>query len=440
MTINRICFVVAAALCFAASAAYDCRIDGICYNVRPDWGYAAVVADEENPGRDYGNLIIPDYISYGGSHYSVDVIGEKAFYGCKLQSIKLPNTLTHINASAFENSNLKSITLPQSLTSIGEFAFKRTGLTEIFIPKSVETVSYAFLADCPLEKIVVEAGSCFDSRDNCNAVIYNWDSDVLLVAGCKNTIIPESVTNIANGAFKGCEGLTSIVIPDGVVQISSDAFNWCTNLRSVKLPNTLKRIDEAAFFGCKSLTSIDLPHSLTWIENQAFCYSGLTQLVLPNSVTFLGDGAFGGCPMERIAVEEGGCFDSRDDCNAIIYYDSGMESIELCEGCKTTVIPQSVTHITNFAFKGCKGLETIEIPDGVEYIGRYAFYDCTDLKRIVIPASVEEIDDNAFEGCSSLTEVVIKGHPEMGDDVFKDCPNLRNKPSGKITFRDRTNY
>ncbi len=279
---------------------------------------------------------------------------------------------------------------------------------------------------------------------SCPAAAYDFTVD-----GIYYSINHTFMGGVSVCACEGKEYQGDIVIPGQVVYngttyevrgIDYEAFNWCKSLRSVKLPNTIRVISEAAFFGCTALTNIELPSSLESIHNHAFCYAGLKSVVLPNSVTFLGDACFGGCPIESIVVEEGSCFDSRDDCNAIIYYDSGMESIELCEGCRTTVIPQSVTHITDYAFKGCKGLETIEIPEGVTYIGDYAFYDCTDLKRIVIPASVEEIDDNAFEGCTSLTEVVIKGHPEMGDDVFKDCPNLRTKPSGKITFRDRSNY
>ena len=112
-----------------------------------------------------------------------------------------------------------------------------------------------------------------------------------------------------------------------------------------------------------------------------------------------------------------------------------------CEGLTGPLtLPKSLLSIGENAFKGCKGLETITIHDGVEYIGEYAFFDCTDLKSIVIPASVEEIDDNAFEGCTNLTDVIIEGHPEMGNNVFKDCPNLKSKFKRKPTFRDRSNH
>ncbi|MBQ3323706.1 MAG: leucine-rich repeat domain-containing protein [Muribaculaceae bacterium] len=440
MRVYRI-FIVTAVLvwCALASSAYNCRVDGICYNVFPDDGYAVVVADDSEPNRKYGDVVIPERIIYNGISYPVAAIGENAFKACSLLSIKLPNTTTHINASAFESSGLKSVTLPPSLTYIGEAAFKRTGLTSIVIPKSVTFIGYKSFAGCPLETIKVETGSGFDSRDNCNAVILENGNECSLVIGCKNTVIPEGVTEICNSAFQECEGLETIVIPKGVTEIGSDAFFWCTNLRDVKLPNTLNSINEAAFFGCKAMSNIALPESLTYIDNQAFCYSGLTSLFLPRSITFLGWGAFGGCPLTSIRVQDGSDFDCRDNCNAIIFEEPGFKA-ELVAGCKTTIIPRSVSKITNYAFKGCKGLETITIHDGVEYIGEYAFFDCTDLKSIVIPASVEEIDDNAFEGCTNLTDVIIEGHPEMGNNVFKDCPNLKSKFKRKPTFRDRSNH
>ena len=167
---------------------------------------------------------------------SVTSIGGYAFDACSgLTSITIPNSVTSIGVSAFRScSGLTSITIPNSVTSIGDFAFKSClGLTSITIPNSVTSIGYYAFDSCSgLTSITVEKGNTkYDSRDNCNAIIETNTNE--LIAGCKNTIIPNSVTSIGDYAFYDCSGLTSITIPNSVTSIGVWAFSYCSGLTSI---------------------------------------------------------------------------------------------------------------------------------------------------------------------------------------------------------------
>ena len=167
---------------------------------------------------------------------SVTSIGSAAFQGCSgLTELTLPNGVRSIGDYAFSGcSGLTELTLPNSVTSIGDCAFYGcTGLTELILPNSVRSIGdIAFTYCSGLEKITVESGnSCYDSRDNCNSII---DTEFnTLIVGCKNSVIPNSVTSIGYYAFYGCSGLTELTLPDSVASIGDGAFICCSDLSKI---------------------------------------------------------------------------------------------------------------------------------------------------------------------------------------------------------------
>ena len=159
---------------------------------------------------------------------SVTSIGKQAFNNCfSLTSVTIGKSVTRIGDSAFRLTDLNSVTIPESVTSIGAAAFYGCdGLTSVTIPNSVTSIGEEAFYGCRLTSIVVNGNnSKYDSREDCNAIIETKSNKLLL--GCKNTIIPESVTSIGNYAFSGCYDLISITIPNSVTSIGNSAFYAC---------------------------------------------------------------------------------------------------------------------------------------------------------------------------------------------------------------------
>ena len=203
-------------------------------------------------GENYNlvSIIIPE---------GINSIGEHAFTRCnELTSVSIPNSVTSIGDDAFNDcTGLTSITIPNSVTSIGDWAFQNCiGLTSMTIHNSVSSIGYGVFSSCRgLTSIEVETGNInYDSRNNCNAIIETNTN--ILIAGCKNTIIPNSVTNIESSAFQGCSSLTSVDIPNSVTSIGDYAFQYCSSLTSVTIGNSITRIGTEAFNTCKQLISV----------------------------------------------------------------------------------------------------------------------------------------------------------------------------------------
>ena len=206
--------------------------------------------------------------------------------------------VTSIGFLAFSGcSGLTSITIPEGVTSIAVGAFEGcSGLTSISIPEGVTSIGFLAFSECSgLTTIKVDSNNKkYDSRNNCNAIIDKETNT--LIAGCKNTIIPEGVTSIGNYAFSRCSGLTSITIPEGVTSIGYRAFYNCSGLTSISIPEGVTSIGYSAFSGCSGLTSINIPNSVTSIGWAAFSgCSGLTSISIPKGVTSIESFAFYDC-------------------------------------------------------------------------------------------------------------------------------------------------
>ena len=417
---------------------------------------------------------IPATIEYEGKTYQVGEIAEKGFAGnIDIKHLVIDEGIKVIKPWAFICSyNLESVRIPASLSFIGNNIFGSCyNLTSI---------------------IVDPANKVFDSRENCNAMIktkYN-----MLVAGCVNTHIPSSVTNIGSDAFANCKFLESITLHEGITQIGDYAFNYCENLTAISLPRSLEFIGLDAFRGCHSLQSIVIPKNVEDIERNPFVDCGqlksitvekgnktydsrkncnaiietkTNKLIAACAGTTIVEGveeiamySFEGVPIYHLHIPKSVTnFDNDalgwnkylrsidvDKKNSVYTSPTGSNALltkdgkTLVLGCATTVIPEGVLEIGERAFCNVHMMnDFLILPEGLKGIGHMAFYGCKDLYQVIVPSSVEAISEHAFASCPNLNVALLKGGGEvLGPYAFAGCVRLGiiQLPEGMTTIRN----
>lgn len=362
--------------------------------------------------------------------YKVTKIGNYAFQNCiSLSEITIPESVTNIGHGAFSGcTNLKIITIPDNVIYIGDSAFYECkylniyGNTDTVAEKYSAKYNLYFTAFKDIFKILINDGTAEITK----TTHYIGSVTILTIP---SKIDGYKITGIARQAFQNCSRLTNIVIPNSVTYIAYEAFKGCTSLKSLTIGNCVTEIDGNAFEDCTSLENITIPDSVTYIGGGLFdgCIS-LVNITIGNNVANINNMVFGVCAnLKKINVStinkkysstDGVLFDKNK--SEIIAYPMGKNNILYS-------IPDSVTSISEYAFRGCERLTSIVIPNSVTSISEYAFSGCERLTSIIIPNSVTSIGKNAFGGCERLKSIVIPNSViNIGAWAFSGCWSLES--------------
>lgn len=400
--------------CINFNAAGTCKFESL--------GIGAFMGCKELTHCDISNVTIIEEDAFNGC-VSLDCrIGDKtteihhrAFYNCKnMQKLNIPMSLIYIEHEVFygctnielDDKSTSNIPQPNNLRHIGICAFYGcTNLSTFFIPQSTYYIGEGAF-DNTNTKVHWEYAN--------NALTAENISHCLTSVNILTETIPEK-------AFYDCYRLQNITIPKNVKSIGNSTFAKCTNLNNIYYEASDCEVASGAFAGVGKYADNVLleikPSVITLPKNLLSGINNLKEINIPYSITNIDEQAFENCPgLESITVDgANNVYKSENNC--VIQKDNNA----LIAGCKTSIIPDYVTEIGNYAFKGTT-ITNITLPDKITAIGSYAFDDCKELSEIVLPQSLTLISDYAFSDCVKLNNITLPDNlSHIGRNAFERC-------------------
>ena len=413
------------------------------------------------------------------------------FYGCTATKYTLPSTLKSISYEAFEASSIKELDLSnmQSGATLGNSLFKDCkSLKSVILPSDLSYIYNSMFSGCTaLESIKIPStvtsiyASAFSGCSKLKNVEFSNNITSIMeyafgsCTSLEEVIIPDKVTKLADNAFNNCTGLKTVVLPPKLTSIGTNAFYNCTKLINVVNLSSLNIVAGASTYGyvgywAKTIhssldeqavlididdysflidggvylysyngtaTDLVLPESIEYngttyteyaIDKYVFKSKNITSVVIPNSVTAIGEEAFYQCSLKSLTVPESV---KRIDDNA--FYGNDISSL-VFEGdtmdyigenaftynkMKSVTLPGTTKFGTN-AFYNCTLLETVIMKDGTTALSTSMFNNCSVLKNVTLPSTLETIGQSAFYNNYKLTEITIPSSVKsIGQTAFR---------------------
>ena len=385
---------------------------------------------------------------------NVSKIGKSAFEGTTaLTEISLPDTLRDISAYAFKNTGLVTVNIGNGVVRIGTETFAdNKALKEVVLGENLEKLGEGSFMNCAsLAKINLPANvNDFDvtAFKGCKALkkiaISNDNANYKVAAGAIYSADGKTLVAIANNA------LTALKIADGTEVIAANAFDLATGINEITFPASLVNVkagalDVTSWFKAqkagavyagtvlykvtgdvadlkiadkttsiadnavnnKTVKAVTIPATVKTIGAYAFAESSIAEVVIPNSVTVIGNNAFQGAALlKKVTLS-----------NAL--ETMGKAMFKDCVALASIKIPATIKNIPVDAFLNCKSLAKVDL-GSVETIGKYAFANCEKLIVIELPATLTELDPMSFYGCKALEAVNVKD----GNAKFKSAEGV----------------
>ena len=412
--IIAIFFVSMSLLCSAKSSIARVTIDDLNYELFDD---RTCTLTGVSSGETFNSYTLPEYVYYNDDSYTLTEIGSLAFSHCEqLEIFYVPNTVVTIKDSAFAHlPNLREVKLGISLEVIEEYAFydcenlenvefgpnikklgrgcfSLCGFKDFSVPASICEIEGGGIPDGSLRRLMFEDSETplivnANFRKEWNPllsiayigrpIINSNEAGLFEESALLEVTFGESVTEIPDNMFKGSVDLTKFTMPEDLKTIGAHAFDGCYSLVINDFPSSLETIMEYAFYSCGKIESPAFNEGLVNIGACAFSDCNIYQINIPNTLKFIGSGAFSGnwrmyriyasistwCEIEFDGL---GANPLTASANARLFY-GDMEMTNLN-------IPNSVTKINDYAFYGCN-FERVFFPKELKSIGNYNFQE-----------------------------------------------------------------
>lgn len=410
-------------LVYINSILYRCQSDAVTVSIRQG---TTVIAEEAFINRvNLAAIVVPDGVSY---------IGSNAFKNCSaLSQIEIPKSVRDIVANAFDGTKwyedrkhemiyindllyrVPAEIIVQSEQPTGSLRDKdaaelaKSGVatqiipyTDVIVQGETTTICTLAFANTPVQKVQLPSTLTtihYGAFQNCTAL--------------KQITLPESMTFIEGGAFQNCSVLSSILVPQNVTYLGASAFSGCTSLTSATLPQAITRISSGLFENCSSLTTVQASSALTSIGSRAFAEtSALSSFTFPQTLTAVGEESFTGSGIvtanlpQSVTYLGAGAF---ADCTKLVY----------------AQVPAAIQAVRERTFRNCTELKNVSIPEGLRYIGAAAFQNDVSLQTVDFAQSLLTICDNAFEGSGVGEGLVLPpALRTIGSRAFAGCMRL----------------
>lgn len=410
-------------LVYINSILYRCQSDAVTVSIRQG---TTVIAEEAFINRvNLAAIVVPDGVSY---------IGSNAFKNCSaLSQIEIPKSVRDIVANAFDGTKwyedrkhgmiyindllyrVPAEIIVQSEQPTGSLSDKdaaemaKSGVatqvihnTNVIVKEDITTICTLAFANTPVQKVQLPSTLTtirYGAFQNCTAL--------------KQITLPKSMTFIEGGAFQNCSALSSISVPQNVTYLGASAFSGCTSLTSATLPQAITRISSGLFENCSSLTTVQASSALTSIGSRAFAEtSALSSFTFPQTLTAVGAESFTGSGIvtanlpQSVTYLGAGAF---ADCTKLVY----------------AQVPAAIQAIRERTFRNCTELKNVSIPEGIRYIGAAAFQNDVSLQTVDFAQSLLTICDNAFEGSGVGEGLVLPSALRtIGSRAFAGCMRL----------------
>ena len=366
-------------------------------------------------GEEIVDLVIPD---------GVEVVNNYAFNSfVGFQSVTIPPSVTTLGSYVFSGCNNVRHLIWNSRHCNFNGSLPTQNITQVTLGDEVEMLPPRFLKGAAITSLVLPnslqeiSANAFDGCVSLTEITFN-----------------DSLKVINYGAFYNCARLKSVVLPDGVTTVHDRAFAYCDQLQEFTIGKGMQSFHGRAYEGCPRLThvilnAIDLKecHSPAAMKELTFgpgvkrvpdwmaSQSSLQSVVIPNSVTVIGESAFRLC--EKLTSVTLGDSTQEIGGNAFLF----------CRALEHISLPESITSIGGGAFYECNALKSITLPSRLTVINENLLNRCINLKEIIIPSGVKTIGYQAFCNCNRLRTVFLPDSlTEMRESAFYQCSNLTN--------------